>query len=92
MRKYKIVTCPLCKGKLEIDLDTGSVYRHFGKKKAQQASDAFDEVVDSVAQKEGSGDAIFERAADKAKGKNLDDLFKEAAEKAKENLEEEESD
>ncbi|MHC5036878.1 MAG: hypothetical protein ACYTHM_06165 [Planctomycetota bacterium] len=89
MPRIKIITCPLCKGKLEVDMNSGKVYRHFAKMKGDEAVDAFDRVVGKVAEKEGSGEEIFQQAAERAKDKDLDALFKKATEKAKEDLEEE---
>jgi len=89
MARIKILRCPLCGGKLEVDLNTGQVYRHFEKMKAKEAVDAFDKFVDKVAEKEGSGEDLFLRATEREKDKNLDDLFNKAAEKTKEEMEEE---
>ncbi|MHC4778984.1 MAG: hypothetical protein ACYTFG_10455 [Planctomycetota bacterium] len=91
MARMKIIRCPLCKGKLEIDLNTGQVYRHFEKMKEAEAADAFDKIVDKVAEKENSGEDVFEKAAEREKAKNLDALFQEAADKAKDDIEEETS-
>jgi len=87
MAKFKIVVCPLCNGKLEIDLTSGEVYRHFEKKKGKQAIDAFDQVVGKVAEKESASEDTFRRATEKVKSTDLDSLFNKAAEKAREDLE-----
>jgi phenylalanyl-tRNA synthetase beta subunit len=87
MSRFKIILCPLCHGKLEIDLDTGEVYRHFEKKKEKEAVDAFDQFVGKVAEKEHCTEDTFRKATEKLKGTDLDSLFQQAAEKAKEDLE-----
>jgi hypothetical protein len=76
MSRFKILKCPLCGGKIEIDLDTGEIYRHFEKKKEKEAVDAFDQVVGKVAEKEHSTEDTF-----------LESLFRQAAEKAKQDIE-----
>jgi AcrR family transcriptional regulator len=90
MARIKLVKCPLCKGKLEIDLSTGTVYRHFEKKKGEEVSREFDSAVDKVAGKDEKLDALFSKAKEKEKTKDLDALFRKAAEKAKDDIEEEE--
>ncbi|MHC4600500.1 MAG: hypothetical protein ACYS47_16010 [Planctomycetota bacterium] len=90
MPRMKIIRCPLCQGRIEIDLNTGQVYRHFDKKKGKEAEDAFDKFVERVAEKQSSGEDVFEQATERAKDKDLDALFKEATDKAKDEIDEEE--
>jgi hypothetical protein len=90
MPRMKIIRCPLCQGRIEIDLNTGQVFRHFDKKKGKEAEDAFDQFVDQVAEKQNSGEDVFQRATEREKEKDLDGLFRKAADKAKEEIEEEE--
>ena len=90
MPRMKIIRCPLCRGRIEIDLNTGQVYRHFDKKKGKEAEEAFDKFVDQVSEKQSSGEDIFQQATERAKDKDLDVLFKKAADKTKEEIDEEE--
>ena len=89
MARFKVIQCPLCNGKIEIDLNTGQVYRHFDKKTAEEAVDAFDKVVGKVAAKQNSAVDLFDQATEKEKNKDLDSLFDEAARKAKKEIAEE---
>lgn len=89
MSRFKIIHCPLCKGKIEVDLNTGQVYRHFEKVKGKEAVEAFDRFVDKVAEKAGSAEEIFKHATEMAKEKDLEALFDEAAKKAKDEIGEE---
>jgi phage shock protein A len=89
MPRMKIVSCPLCKGKLEIDLNTGLVYRHFEKIKGKEAEEKFDRFVDKVAERENAASDVFNKATERAKGRDLDDLFQKATEKTREEIEEE---
>ncbi len=89
MARIKIVNCPICQGKIEIDLDTGIVYRHFEKKKGEEAEKEFDSAVDKVARKDEKLQDLFARAKEREKNKDLDELFRKAADKAKEDLDKE---
>lgn len=86
MARIKLVKCPLCGGKLEIDLTTGTVYRHFEKKKGAEADQAFEGAVDKVAGKDRHLEGLFDRAKEREKNKDLDALFRQAQEKAREEI------
>jgi len=91
MARMRIVHCPLCKGKIEIDLDTGIVYRHFEKKSAKEAEAGFGAAVEKVAGKDDRLEDLFSAAKEREKGRDLDSLMGKAREKARE-IEEREED
>ncbi len=86
MARMKLLTCPICQGRIEVDLDTGIVYRHFEKKKPEEAQKDFDSAVDKVAHKDEKLQDLFSRAKEKEKNRDLEELFRKAKDKAKEDL------
>jgi len=92
MARMKLIKCPLCQGKIEIDLNTGVVYRHFDKLKNAEAEKVFGSALDKVADKDEVLDNLFAKAKDREKNRDLDALFKKAAEKSQQDEEEEEKD
>jgi hypothetical protein len=83
MSRIKLIRCPMCGGKMEVDLNTGTVYRHFEKKSKDQIDGVFSGALDKVAGKDDRLDRLFSKAKEKEKNKDLDDLFRKAAEKTK---------
>lgn len=81
MRKKDLeIHCPDCGSRLRIDPETGAILAHG----AEKATD-LEEVQSRIAAREGQRADAFGAALDAERGrkKELDDLFKEAAEKAK---------
>lgn len=84
MARIRIVRCPLCQGKIEIDLDSGIVYRHFEKKSATEAEAGFSSAVEKVAGKDDHLEDLFSAAKEREKGRDLDSLLDKARKKARE--------
>ena len=84
MKKLVTTRCPCCKATLEFNRENGRIERHWAAGEKQEARDLFD-VADEAARKAAEDvdmGALTRKSREKSEG--LDDVFKRAAEKAKE--------
>jgi predicted nuclease with TOPRIM domain len=90
MKAVITVTCPECKGTLDIDVSRQRVLSHKAPladgEVEKDKSELFDEVVDRVRKKRSDAEEKFERAQQEAKQnrERLDSLFGEFQEKVDE--------
>jgi adenine-specific DNA methylase len=73
------VTCPLCKGTLEVSTENGKVVRHFEARDKAQSGDALAEAVEAARTSAARTEEKFKVAQEqeKHKLKRLDETFRE---------------
>ena len=93
MKSIITVTCPECDGVLEIDVSRQRVLSHKLKVDVdapeKDKAEMFDDVLNRVRKKQGSGDKLFDAARKEIEGREdkLDDLFGEVKKRVAEEKE-----
>ena len=77
------VTCPFCKGMMEINTENGKIIRRFAPKEKSESGDALTDALKDVREGESRREKMFRAAKEEEKGK-LDRIEKIFLKKKKE--------